>query len=209
MRVVLFVFSFLFLSCSKTSQGIVENTNKLEKDVSWTRHLQAKDKLKDNAIRSKDDLAYYDADLDYYVIGKFTKAEVDQSFDIPTYSGIKKEFYTYGFVDFELKGVPYKLSIYRNVQSMQSKKYKDYLFLPFKDETNGSETYGGGRYIDLKIQDIQNDQLVLNFNVAYNPYCAYGNGWNCPIPPIENHMSTSIYAGEKAYKGPEVNRENQ
>jgi uncharacterized protein (DUF1684 family) len=78
-------------------------------------------------------------------------------------------------------------------------KYKNYLFVPFKDMTNGKETYGGGRYLDLETTDIQNDSVILDFNKAYNPYCAYSNGYSCPIPPKENHLAVSIEAGEKTF----------
>jgi uncharacterized protein (DUF1684 family) len=79
-------------------------------------------------------------------------------------------------------------------------QYKDYLFLPFKDETNGFETYGGGRYMDVRISTLKDGKIILNFNKAYNPYCAYGDGFNCPIPPLENHLNFSIKAGERDFK---------
>jgi hypothetical protein len=78
-------------------------------------------------------------------------------------------------------------------------EYRDYLFLPFKDATSGQETYGGGRYLDLRTGDIQNGQVMLDFNRSYNPYCAFKEGYPCPIPPKNNVLSVSIEAGEKAY----------
>lgn len=79
--------------------------------------------------------------------------------------------------------------------------YKDLLFLPFTDQTNNKETYGGGRYIDLNVNDIRNNHLEIDFNKAYNPYCAYSDGYRCPIPPEENDLPISIIVGEKLYTG--------
>ena len=81
-------------------------------------------------------------------------------------------------------------------------EYKDYLFIPFTDATNGNETYEGGRYIDILITDISNNTVVIDFNKAYNPYCCYATGYHCPIPPKENALSVTINAGEKKYTKP-------
>jgi len=78
--------------------------------------------------------------------------------------------------------------------------YRDYLFLPFKDATNGDSTYGGGRYIDIRMSEINNNTLTIDFNKAYNPYCAYSDGFNCPVPPLENHLEVALEAGERKFK---------
>jgi uncharacterized protein (DUF1684 family) len=77
--------------------------------------------------------------------------------------------------------------------------YKDHLFLPFYDQSNGVESYGGGRYMDLKQTDIIDGQLELDFNKCYNPYCAYTTGYSCPIPPASNTLDFKILVGESAY----------
>ncbi|MEP6597492.1 MAG: DUF1684 domain-containing protein [Ginsengibacter sp.] len=83
---------------------------------------------------------------------------------------------------------------------MKNNQYKDYLFIPFIDGTTGETTYESGRYIDLKIVDIQNAIYFMDFNKAYNPYCAYVSSvYNCPVPPKENGIVVSIMAGEKKY----------
>jgi len=84
--------------------------------------------------------------------------------------------------------------------------YADHLFLPFKDATNGEESYGGGRYIDLKASSIKDDKMAVDFNKTYNPWCAYSDGYNCPIPPIANHLDASLMAGEAKYTGPKKQR---
>ena len=115
---------------------------------------------------------------------------------MPTYSGMKKEFVKYGELHFVLNGQKQRLSVYRNLTLPAIPQYKNHLFLPFKDLTNTHESYGGGRYIDLEITDIRDAVYILDFNKAYNPYCAYSDGFNCPIPPQENHLPLRVEAGE-------------
>ena len=103
----------------------------------------------------------------------------------------------YGILYFELKGNSYKLNIYQGQELMNEADRKDYLFLPFSDETNGLESYGGGRYIDTRIPE--GDTMIIDFNKAYNPYCAYNEKYSCPIVPRENYLKTRIEAGVKAF----------
>jgi uncharacterized protein (DUF1684 family) len=71
------------------------------------------------------------------------------------------------------------------------------LFCPFKDKTNGKQSYGAGRFLDFEEKDLEN--MVVDFNYAYNPYCAYNSNFSCPIPPLENHLEIAVMAGEKAW----------
>lgn len=146
-------------------------------------------------------LDFYKADKKYKVECQFSRTENAESFDMATYSGKVKSFVKYGIITFELNGQTQELSIYRNLGLMRMEAYRDHLFLPFKDATNATETYGGGRYIDLEISDISNGKITIDFNKCYNPWCAFSAGYNCPIPPKENHLTTGIKAGEKKFKG--------
>ena len=74
------------------------------------------------------------------------------------------------------------------------------LFLPFADATNGRATYGGGRYLDLPVPADGAEEITLDFNAAYNPFCAYNPEYSCPLPPAENRMSVAIEAGEQAFR---------
>lgn len=143
-------------------------------------------------------LQFYEPDSAYRVVAKFEKSR-GQSFEMPTYSGVNKTYVKYGRVKFRINGRKQTLTVYRSLSLQQLAKYKDYLFIPFKDKTNGDESYGGGRYLDLKTTDIKDGELVLDFNKAYNPYCAYSDGYNCPIPPAPNHLPIAITAGEKKF----------
>ena len=104
----------------------------------------------------------------------------------------------FGVLSFMLKGEEYELSIYQGKDLMHREGFEDYLFLPFFDETNGDETYGGGRYIDARIPE--GDIMTIDFNKAYNPYCAYNDKYSCPIVPRKNYLAMKVEAGVKAFK---------
>lgn len=147
-------------------------------------------------------LDFFPADPAWRVVTRFERAPDAQPFDLPTYSGLTRRYQKYGVLHFEISGKPYQLSVYQNLTLIQQEAYKDHLFLPFKDRTNGDSSYGGGRYFDLSRTDISADgTLILDFNKCYNPWCAYSDGYNCPIPPAENHLEVAIVAGERNFKG--------
>lgn len=151
-------------------------------------------------------LRFYEADSTYKVTAKVTLLEGEKAFKMPTYAGTTAEYIRYAKLDFDLNGKPTQLTLYKNVALSANPAYKDYLFLPFTDQTNNKETYGGGRYIDLKSGDIANGSIELDFNKAYNPYCAYSDGYRCPIPPEENDLALAIKAGEQKYTGEKKHR---
>lgn len=147
-------------------------------------------------------LDFFSADATWRVTASFERTLEAQPFNMPTYSGRSASYQEYGKLSFEKDGKTYTLRVYQNLRLLNSQKYFDYLFLPFKDLTNGDLTYGGGRYIDLKTTDISaENRLVIDFNKCYNPWCAYSDGYNCPIPPAENHLEVEVKAGEKVFKG--------
>ena len=146
-------------------------------------------------------LRYFDIDDKYKIIAKVKLSKGEEPFELPTYSGITKTFIKYATLTFELQNQRKQLSVYRNLEVIRMPQYKNALFLPFKDETSGDITYGGGRYINLSTLDIDEGLVELDFNKCYNPWCAYSDGYNCPIPPIENNLDIVILAGEKNYAG--------
>lgn len=136
---------------------------------------------------------YFPIDEKYHVTATFEKLPPQSIFQMKTTANSIKDYDVYGVATFILDGKEYQLNIYQSHQLRTQEKYRDYLFLPFTDQTNGSETYGGGRYMDLKIPS--GNTIELDFNKAYNPYCAYSAGYACPIPPKENDLKTEIKAG--------------
>src|SRR5690606_27020815 len=118
---------------------------------------------------------------------------LETSFQMPTTTDRKPYYVTYGKVYFSLKGKEYKLDLFQNLELSADPEYRNYLFAPFTDETNGRSTYGGGRYLDLRIPAAE--VMIIDFNQAYNPYCAYNGKYSCPIPPEQNHLEVEITAG--------------
>lgn len=108
------------------------------------------------------------------------------------------KYVKYGEVTFEYAGEKHSLSVYQNLDLIAKRpEYRNYIFLPFTDLSNGETTYGGGRYLDLEIPE--DKSLVINFNKAYNPLCAYNKKYSCPIPPQENDLNFKVEAGVKKF----------
>lgn len=145
-------------------------------------------------------LRFFEPDEKYRVVCTFQRTPDEKPFELPTYSGITKTFVKYGVLKFELEGKKLELSIYQNLV-LRNPLYAQHLFLPFRDATNADLTYGGGRYIDLLKSEVEGKSPVLDFNKCYNPWCHYSEGYNCPIPPVENTLELPILAGEKNWEG--------
>lgn len=145
-------------------------------------------------------LNYFAVNPAFRVTANFVRTSDEKYFEMPTSSGKTKKFVKFGVLRFELDGRPYQLSVYQIDKEILAKfpDYADLLFIPFKDTTNRTETYGGGRYIDIKTP--KGNKVILDLNLAYNPNCAYGSDkYNCPIPPRENTLNVPVKAGEKRY----------
>lgn len=144
-------------------------------------------------------LRFYAPDTRYRVEATVQLTPEAEPFDMPTYNGKTQSYVKYAVLSFSLNNQPVTLAIFRSPTMTRLPQYRDYLFLPFKDATAGKETYGGGRYLDLRLGEIHDGKLLLDFNKAYNPYCAYADGYSCPIPPKENEIPVAIDAGEKKF----------
>lgn len=145
-------------------------------------------------------LNYFAVDNNFRVRANFTRTPSEKWFDMPTSSGKTKKFVKFGVLKFKLRGKSLTLGVYQIDPAVSAKfpEYANLLFVPFKDLTTRSETYRGGRYMDIKTP--KGKSVILDFNLAYNPNCAYGGTkWNCPIPPSENSLAIAITAGEKRY----------
>jgi len=141
-------------------------------------------------------LNYFEPNENYKVTCK-VKVSRGEEFDMLTSRGEKKKYRRYGYLKFKLNGQRFKLPIYQSIRLMKMDKYKDYIFIPFTDLTSGSQSYGGGRYVETTIP--KGKTFILDFNYAFNPYCHYTTGYNCSIPPSENFLNIEIKAGEKKY----------
>lgn len=156
--------------------------------------------------KDKQYFAFYKPDIHFKVTANFTREFDSIGFIMKTSGTKQKKFFRFGELSFKINSKQQKLSIYSSNFIADSTQMNAYLFLPFTDNTSGIESYGGGRYLDFEVKDIQNNLLIIDFNKAYNPYCAYASGYNCPIPLRENHLKIKINAGEKLFKGKKKER---
>lgn len=179
-------------------------SDKVKEIVQFQRNLDKTFKnpdsspLPDRYRKDFEGLDFFSPDTQYIVQGILKKTPNPMPFMMPTNTERLSEEMVYGVIEFSLKGEPHKVEVYQNVQLKDSLGFKDYLFLPFLDKTNGEETYDGGRYLDLTIPE--GDLIVLDFNKAYNPYCAYNPKYSCPLVPRQNRLDVEIAAGVKAFK---------
>ena len=141
-------------------------------------------------------LERYAIDPAYRVTALFTP-EVGAAFPMRTSGTRTPSYRSVGTLSFPLGGVQRTLTVYQNIDLVKLPDYVNHLFVPFTDLTNGEATYGGGRYLDLEGPLAK--ETELDFNRAYNPYCAYGGAYSCPIPPQENHLEVAVEAGVKAF----------
>jgi len=142
-------------------------------------------------------LDFYPIDSKFAVTAKFLKSANEKSFKMKTTGARLPEYIKYGELHFAIDGKKCKLNVYQNVELSQKPEYQDYLFLPFSDLTCGKESYIGGRYIDMRFP--KSDIVIIDFNTAYNPYCAYNHNYSCPIVPLENDLEIEISAGVKKF----------
>ena len=190
---VLIIQAFSF-SQNNTDEYILEME-------SFQNKQNEKYKNPDQSPLSKKDLKRFEAhelfdiDASYRVEARFELIEEPVSFLMKTSTSRLPEYNTYGIVSFSLKGKDFQLKVYKSLSSYDDPKYAYYLFFPFTDLTNGEDTYEVGRYIDIRIPE--GDTIIIDFNKAYNPYCAYSKNYSCPIPPEENHLDIRVEAGTK------------
>ncbi len=184
---MILVFS---ISCTKQNfDAISDYQNKLKEE--WanpeTTPLKADERTDFKGI------SFFSIKKKYIINANFAPIENGKILPFPTSAKKIKYYKEYGIVNFKLNGKQHELTIYQSDPPIEG--YETSLFLPFTDETNGNTTYGGGRYIDLELSDIQDGKVEIDFNKAYNPYCAYSKYYNCPIPPANNYLETEILAG--------------
>jgi uncharacterized protein (DUF1684 family) len=136
-------------------------------------------------------LSFFTPNEKFAVKATFEKIEGGEKFKMITSTDRLPEYLPYGKLNFSLNGENHSLTLYFSEENPES------LFCPFKDLTNGLESYGAGRYLDFSISDTISP--TIDFNYCYNPYCAYNPRYSCPIPPSENHLRTRIEAGVKKW----------
>lgn len=139
-------------------------------------------------------LSFFAPDAEYIVNAKLTPFQNKTTIKIPTSDNKEVTYIKYGIAEFTLKDSLERVLLLQAIDEKDPKA----LFLAFTDKSSGYQTYGGGRYIDLKLTSDR--RVIIDFNKAYNPYCMYNENYSCPFPPKENHLEVSIFAGEKLFQ---------
>lgn len=184
------------LSCAQDKQPILGETE-------WQKEMNAEYKdASTSPLKKKDrsdfkSLDFFKFDSTYVVTATLKRTPNTEWFKMKTTTSRESEERIFGILTFQLKEKTFSLNVYQGKELMKDEDFKDYLFLPFLDNTNGDTTYGGGRNIDLRIPE--GDTIEIDFNKAYNPYCAYNERYSCPIVPRENYLDTKIEAGVKKF----------
>ncbi len=143
-------------------------------------------------------LDFFKYNSDFEVMAYMERTPDSDYFNMSTTTGEFSKERIYGILHFQLNGKDYELNLYQGEENLNTPGFENYLFLPFLDDTNGFESYGGGRYLDLRIPEA--DSIAINFNKAYNPYCVYNENFSCPITPRQNYLDLRVEAGMKKFK---------
>ncbi|PZD79633.1 DUF1684 domain-containing protein [Mesonia sp. K7] len=200
-RILAFVF-LVFITITlqaqnKSKDSLYQETLAFQKEQNSDFKDKEESPLKAKDLKTFKSLDFFAHNPRMVITASFKETPDALPFFMTTSTERKPLYRKYGEATFEIDGEKYTVEIYQNQRLKYDKKYKDHLFLPFNDLTNGVETYGGGRYLDLTIP--KGKTIVLNFNKAYNPYCAYNEKYSCPIPPEANFLNFEIKAGVKAF----------
>lgn len=192
-NVFLFFSIFLYTSCesAKNAEDYSDEIRTHREEVE--SFLATSDASPFKGI-NKQPLQFFPPDLAYKVQATITKNEALEYLNVPKSDGKSDRYLKYGYASFKLDGQQLKLLL---LKPTGIKGRTDEIFLAFSDLTSGESTYGGGRYLDL--QHKGSNQIIIDFNKAYNPYCAYNESFSCPLPPVENKLSVAVLAGEKSY----------
>ena len=196
LALIFFVMFSVFTSCAQEKRAIKGETE-FQKEMNADYKDASKSPLKDKDRKNFEGLDFFKFDSTYVVKADFKRTPNEKIFKMKTTTARRPIYVKYGELSFNLKGESFKLNIYQNQDLIKKDGYENYLFLPFLDETNGLGSYGGGRYIDARIPE--GNTMEIDFNKAYNPYCAYNDKYSCPIVPRINYLKTRVVAGVKAF----------
>ena len=199
MKVVLrlFISIICLIGCAQEKHPIKGETE-FQRELNAEYKDVTKSPLKDKDRKKFKGLDFFKFDSTYVVTAVLKLTPETDFFEMKTTTDRVTKERVFGVLHFTLHGKEQRLNIYQGKDLIQKPGYEDYLFLPFLDETNGLESYGGGRYIDARIP--QGDTMIIDFNKAYNPYCAYNEKYSCPIVPRQNYLKTRVEAGVKVFK---------
>jgi uncharacterized protein (DUF1684 family) len=195
-RVFVSFFVLFLMSCTQEKRPLLGET-----DYQKEQNAKFKDAttspLTDKDRKDFNGLDFFKFDSTYIVKAALKRTPESEWFNMKTTTERLSKERVFGQLTFEINDESFNLNVYQGEENMQTEGLEDYLFLPFLDDTNGEESYGGGRYIDLRIPE--SDSITIDFNKAYNPLCVYNEKFSCPIVPRINYLPIEINAGVKMY----------
>ncbi|OGS69667.1 MAG: hypothetical protein A3F91_02235 [Flavobacteria bacterium RIFCSPLOWO2_12_FULL_35_11] len=188
------------LSCCTNNNETLNHKQQIEtfrKQKNKDYMIPEKTMLTADLMKDFEGLKYFPIDYKYNVKAELAKFEYLPKIEIRTSTGKVSDYVIYGKLSFTIDEKSYELSVYQSAGLVGTAIKENALFVPFTDKTSGKETYGGGRYLVLDIPE--NNQVTIDFNMAYNPFCVYNPKHSCPIPPAENNLPIKISVGEMMY----------
>lgn len=200
MGLFLLALIVLYYTFFDSSNSSVDGLGKPVNPEAYRQQVDAARKRKDNFFKTSADspitdkaafngLIYYKADPSYRVVARLEPfADKTQKLVVRMSDGSEEIYDKFAHAVFSLNGEACRLLIV---------KLQDTYSILFRDATSGKETYGGGRYLELDPARLIDNRAVIDFNTAYNPYCAYNPTFSCPIPPAENTLAVLVKAGER------------
>jgi hypothetical protein len=199
------VFGSLVIGALVSASACTSGPSAPPDDATYIEALSAARAFKDKSFRETSDspipkekrdtllpLKYYPVDPAYSVPASLKLADEQPVFEMPTSTGALRKMQLVGTLEFTLQGAKQSLGAFVPEGTRQITS----LFIPFADMTTGKETYVAGRYLD--IDPTSTGYYTIDFNRAYNPYCAYSPTYECPFPPSGNRLAAAVRAGEKA-----------
>ena len=197
MRIFLFIVIIFSFSCREEKRYQDVNLTEYQRQVNNYFKDASVSPLKPKDLKNFQGLDFFEFDSIYVVKAKIEETKESLPFKMKTTTDIPADVRKYADLFFQITDKEFELSVYENLEYEGVEGYENYLFLPFLDETNENETYGGGRYLDLFLNGT--DSIIIDFNKAYNPKCVYDENFSCPIVPRKNFLNTRIEAGVKDY----------
>lgn len=203
MKFYITIFFVFFLSfCNSQEKRKHIGDSEFQRKMNADFKDASRSPLKKRDLKNFKGLSFFPIDNKFKVTANLKKLNDSTVYKFNTTTSRIVEYHKYGILTFVIDNKKHSLNLFKSVNSYGNKaKYSNSLFLPFYDKTNGKTSYKGGRFIELKTFNISKDKtIVIDFNQAYNPYCAYNSKYSCPIVPSQNRLNIKIEAGVMAYK---------
>jgi len=198
-QLLLSLITILFLNCTAQNSSYEKEIKEFQYELNTSYANTSTSPLTAEDLKSFKTLDFFNINEKFKVKATLKLTPNEPIFEMQTTTERVPLYRKYAVASFSIDGKKFQLSLYQNQQNLTSMEYGNLLFLPFNDISNGKTSYGGGRYIDVEIPKEGSNSIIIDFNKAYNPYCAYNHKYSCPIPPKENTLHISIEAGVKAY----------